>query len=249
VTIRATWGKSFKIPTLYQVNQIQAGYLIPGFIFSPLPQPPDAPVLLLAGSAPNLKPERATTWSGTFELRPRFIPGLDLQATYFHIDYRDRIAEPLTSVLSALYNPLYDDFIVYNPSAAQVNALIAALPGGLSNQTGAPFDPAGVGAIVDESLRNSERQKIRGVDLNADYRLTLGPKETLLLTAAASYLRSKQQLSAGQPYLPLAGTIFHPPHWRGRAGLIWNRKGANLSSFVNYVGPTIDNTFTTVAKT
>lgn len=241
LTLRATWGKSFKIPTLQQVNDPQEAILIPGFIFSPAPQPAGAPVLLLTGGSPNLKPERATTWSGTLEVRPNFIPGLRLQATYFHIDYRDRLATPFTSVVSALYNPLYDDFITYNPSAADVNALVATIPGGLVNQTGAPFDPAGVGAIVDTSLRNSERQRIHGVDLDGDYRLDLGRFGILLLTGSASYLHSDQQLSAGQPFLPLAGTIFHPPHWRGRAGLTWDHHGQSLSAFLNYSGPNTDN--------
>ena len=248
VSFRATWGKSFKIPTLFQVNEIEEGDLIPGFIFNPPPQPAGAPVLFLAGSAPNLKPERATTWSGTVELKPRFVPGLDLTASYFDIDYRDRIAEPLTSVLSALYNPLYSNFITYNPSAAEVNALIATLPGGLSNQTGAPFDPSGVGAIIDDTQRNTERQRIHGVDLTADYRFDLGRNGKLLLTGAASYLTSKQQLATGQPYFQLAGTIFHPPHWRGRAGFVWDSKRAGLSAFVNYVGPTIDNSFPTLGR-
>jgi outer membrane receptor protein involved in Fe transport len=248
IILRATWGKSFKIPTLSQVNEIQQAILIPGFIFSPLPQPDGAPVLLLTGAAPNLKPERATTWSGTLEVKPRFIPGLDLRATYFHIDYRDRLASPFTSVLSALYNPLYDDFITYDPSAADVNALIATIPGGLTNQTGAAFDPAGVGAIVDTSLRNSERQRIHGVDLDADYRLDFGRSGTLQLSGSASHLHSDQQLSAGQPFFPLAGTIFHPPHWRGRAGMTWDRRGQSLSAFVNYSGPNTDNVLATLRQ-
>lgn len=241
LTFRATWGKSFKIPTLQQVNETQQAILIPGFIFSPLPRPAGAPVLLLTGGSPNLKPERATTWSATVELKPSPTPNLHLQATYFHIDYRDRLATPFTSVLSALYNPLYDDFITYNPSASVVNALIATIPGGLTNQTGAPFDPAGIGAIVDTSLRNSERQRIHGVDLDGDYRFDLGRSGKLLLTGSASYLASDQQLSAGQPFLPLAGTIFHPPHWRGRAGVTWDRRRLGLSAFINYVGPRTDN--------
>ena len=248
VTVRATWGRSFKIPTLQQVNEIEEGDLVPGFYFVPPPQPVGSPVLLLTGSAPNLEPERATTWSGTFELRPRFIPGLDLQATYFHVDYRGRIASPVTSVLTAFYNPIYNDLIVYNPTAAQVNAVIATLPGGLVNQTGAPFDPAGVGAIFDIADRNTERQRIHGVDLGADYHFDLGPAGKLLLTGAASYLHSDQQLSAGQPILQLAGTVFHPPHWRGRAGVVWDTKGGGFSAFVNYVGPTIDTSFPTVAR-
>lgn len=240
--LSATWGKSFKIPTLLQVNQIEEGDLIPGFFFSPPPEPAGSPVLLLTGSAPNLKPERATTWSGTIELTPRFIPGLDVRATYFDVDYRGRIASPLTSVLTALFNPLFDDLITYNPTADEVNALIASLPGGLVNQTGAQFDPAGVGAIVDVAIRNTERQRIHGIDLSADYRLEIG-EGRLLLTGAASYLRSNQQLAANQPILELAGTVFHPPHWRGRAGGIWEGRRAGLSAFVNYLGRRIDNRF------
>jgi iron complex outermembrane recepter protein len=243
VTVRATWGKSFKIPTLLQVNTVQGGFLLPGFIFAPPPVPAGSPVLLLSGSAPNLRPERATTWSGTLELTPRIVPGLDFRATYFHVDYRDRIAAPLTSVLTALYNPLYGDLIIYNPPASGVNALIATLPGGLINETGAPFDPSDVGAIIDASIRNTERQRIHGVDLNADYRVDLGGRGKLLLTGAASYLESDQQLAANQPVVQLAGTIFNPPHWRGRAGAVWDGKRAGVSAFVNYVGPTTDNRF------
>jgi iron complex outermembrane receptor protein len=247
VTVRATWGKSFKIPTLLQVNQVREGDLLPGFIFSPPPEPAGSPVLLLAGAAPNLKPEHATTWSGTLELRPRLVPGLDVRATYFHIDYRDRIAAPVTSVLTALFNPLFSDLIVYDPSAAEVNALIATLPGGLVNQTGAPFDPSAVGAIIDGSIRNTERQRIHGVDLDADYHLDLGRRGKLLLTGAASYLESDQQLAANQPTVQLAGTVFNPPHWRGRIGFIWDTKRVSLSSFVNYVGPTLDTRFPDVS--
>jgi iron complex outermembrane receptor protein len=243
VTVRATWGKSFKIPTLLQVNQVREGDLLPGFIFTPQAEPAGSPVLLLAGSAPNLRPERATTWSGTLELRPSVMPGLDLQATYFHVDYRDRIAGPVTSVLTALYNPVYSDLIVYNPSAADVEALIATLPGGLINQTGAPFDPSAVGAIIDGSIRNTERQRIHGVDVTADYRFDLGHRGKLLLTAAASYLASEQQLAPNQPSIQLAGTVFHPPHWRGRWGIVWTGARAGLSVFANYVGPTTDTRF------
>lgn len=243
ITVRATWGKSFKIPTLRQVHQPETGGLYPSFWFTPPPQG-GGPVLVISGSAPNLKPERATTWSAAFELKPRRIPGLNLQATYFHVDYRDRIAKPLTSILTALYNPLYNNIIVYNPSAAQVNSVFASLTGGLYNLTGAPVNPSGVGALIDGSARNTERQRIHGVDLNADYHLDLGTNSRLLLTGAASYLQSRQQLAAGQALLPLAGTIFNPPHWRGRGGMVWDGRGTELSAFVNYVGETIDNTTT-----
>jgi outer membrane receptor protein involved in Fe transport len=246
VTLRATWGKSFKIPTLLQVNEVPQGQLLPGFIFAPPPQPAGSPVLLLNGSASNLKPERATTWSGTLELTPGVLPGFDLRATFFHVDYRDRIAAPINSVLTALHNPLYDNLIVYNPSAAEVDAAIATLPGGLVNQTGAPFDPSAVGAIINASIRNTERQRIHGVDLAADYHVDLGHRGKLLFTGAASYLGSSQQLSASQPTIMLAGTIFNPPRWRGRGGAVWESGRAGFSAFVNYLGRRTDNRFPTI---
>src|SRR6185437_13353576 len=100
-----------------------------------------------------------------------------------------------------------------------------------------------VGAIIDGSIRNTERQRIHGVDLNADYRLDLGRDGKLLLTGAASYLESDQQVASNQPTVQLAGTVFNPPRWRGRAGVVWDAKRISLSSFVNYVGPTRDTRF------
>jgi iron complex outermembrane receptor protein len=244
LTVRATWGKSFKVPTLDQINEVEEADLIPGAFFTPPPQLANSPVLLLEGSAPNLRPEHAITWSGTLEARPRLVPGLHLQATYFHVDYRDRIAEPIVSVLTALFNPLYSDLIVYDPTAAEVNAVIASAPGGLVNETGGPFDPSAVGAIIDASIRNTARQRIHGVDFAGDYRFDTAAGATLLLTGTASYLASNQQLTADQPIVQLAGTIFHPPHWRGRLGAVWSRKQVSFSAFVNYIGSTTDNRFT-----
>ena len=243
LTVRATWGKSFKAPTLLEVNEPLEGALLPGFIFSPAPQPPGSTVLLLGGGNGDLRSEHATTWSATAGLSPHWILGLDLQASYFHVDYRDRIGTPLTGTLTSLGNPLFRDLITFNPTADEVNALIARFPQGLINETGGPFNSADVGAIIDSTLQNSASQRIRGVDLSADYHLDLAPDSKLLLTASASYLKSDQQLAAGQPVIQMAGTIFNPPHWRGRGGASWEGRRFGLSAFVNYVGSTIDNRF------
>jgi outer membrane receptor protein involved in Fe transport len=244
-TIRATWGKSFKVPTLNQVNEVLQGVLFPGYFFTPQPQPPlapDATILLLGGGNPDLRAERATTWSASLELHPHRIEGLKLRGTYFDIDFRDRITSPISDVLSALPNPVYRDLIIFNPSADQIDALIAALPQGLSNQTGAPFDPENVAAIIDTALRNTAREHVRGVDMSADYRIPAGAGR-LTLTAAATYLRSDLQILPTQPLIPRVGTIFNPPHWRGRASALWQGRRSDLSAAVNYVGSFRDNRF------
>ncbi len=245
-TFRASWGRSFKVPTLNQVHQIPQGVLLPARFFVPQPNPPLAPgaaVFLLGGGNPDLRAERATTWSASLEITPRFARGLRLEASYFDVDYRDRITSPISGVLSALPNPVYRDLIIFNPTAAQVNALIATLPQGLSNQTGAPFDPANVGAIVDTAIRNTAREHLRGIDFSAGYDLRLGPDSRLMLTAAGSYLRSDLQLTPAQPLIQRAGTIFNPPHWRGRFVAAWQAPQGGLAASLNYVGPNRDSRF------
>jgi outer membrane receptor protein involved in Fe transport len=250
-TLRATWGKSFKVPTLDQVHQVLQGVLFPAYFFAPQPEPPLAPgatVLLLGGGNPNLHSERATSWSASIELHPRSIAGLEVRSTWFDVDFRDRIASPMTDVLSALANPLYSNLILFNPGADQVNALIGTLPQGLSNQTGAPFDPSSVAAIVDDEPRNSAREQIRGVDLSGEYRLALASGQRLLLSADGSWLDSKLQLTASQPAIPRAGVVFNPPHWRARASALWQSQRIDLSAALNYLGSLRDDRFPDAAR-
>ncbi len=250
VTFRATWGRSFKVPTLNQVNQVPQFVLLPGVIFQQ-PTPPlaaDATVLLLGGGNPDLRAERAANWSASLELRPRFLAGLRLEVGYFDIDYEDRIGTPLSGTLSSLANPVFRDLITFNPGAADVNALIATYPQGFSNQTGQPFDPAKVGAIIDGAIRNTARDRVRGVDMLADYRADLGDGRRLSLSAAASYLETDTQLAPNQPVFERAGTIFNPPHWRARFGAAWQGRQGGVSAYLNYVGSTRDNRFPVVER-
>jgi outer membrane receptor protein involved in Fe transport len=238
-TIRLNWGKSFKTQTLYQQYQAQQGVLLAARTFQ---SPPSAqPVLIIAGGNPNLRPEKAETWSAGATLAPA--DGLTLDATYFNIRYRDRVVSPLTSIVDVFTNPIYRDYILLSPSAVLVSAAVAELPNGLTNASGAPFDPAAVGAIVDSSLQNAARQSLQGVDLSGRYRIGLPRGNFILLEGYVSFLKSNQQLSPGRPILQLAGTIFNPPHWRGRGGVTWKRDNVTLSAFGSYIGGTVDTRY------
>ena len=243
ITIRASWGKSFKTQTLFQQFQLTEGYLFPAYYFAPSRLADNATVLLVTGGNRNLKPERATTWSATIDLHPRMLDGLNIQASYFNIRYRDRVAVPISALLSALSNPDYNHLVVYSPSAAMIADVLNGLPAGLSNQTGAPFDPAGVGAFVDDTLQNTARENVRGVDLAASFKHDLGSDGKIDLSASASYLESDRRLIAGQLAGQRAGTIFNSPHWRGRIGGSWDKARVGISAFVNYIGGVEDNRY------
>lgn len=244
LTIKASWGRSFKIPTLDQTNRIQAGGLLPARLFSPQPTTPLAPgaaVLLLSGGNPDLRPERAQTWTTTLEFSPAFVDGLTLKASYFDINYRDRISAPITDILSALGNSAYTTFITLHPTVKRVDDIVASLPQPATNATGRPFEPSDVGAIIDARLRNTARERARGVDLAADYRVTLGEHQRLQVSASATYLDAKQQLIAGEAYVARSGVVFNPPNWRARFSGDWQNRHLQVSAVLNYVGGVDDN--------
>jgi len=244
VSLKYSWGRSFKIPTLQQVNQPREAILLDRDQFSPQPTPPLPPgstVLLLAGGNPDLRAERATSSTVSIELRPA--PDVRIEASWFDIDYRGRIASGISDFTTALTNPVAASFVRFAPSASVLQGLIGSAPLGLQNQSSQAYDPARVAAVVDESLRNTARERARGVDLAINYTATLRGGDQLQLMGSASYLTGKRQPVAGAPYEARAGLIFTPPHVRAHGTAAWQGRSLQLSASVNYVGSTRDNRF------
>ncbi|AYJ84846.1 TonB-dependent receptor (plasmid) [Sphingomonas paeninsulae] len=238
--VKASWGKSYRAPTLRQQYQPPAVQLFRATALGGTGYPAGATVLYVVGGKPDLRPERATSWSATLAIHPPALAGARLEISYFDTRYRDRIVTPIASISGALSNPQYAPQIGYAPSAAQLAALIANATA-FFNASGAAYDPANVVAIADNSQVNAGRQQIHGIDALLDVPITLGAERTLDLVANASYLKSKQQISVTQPVTQLAGTIFNPPHVRARGGASWSDKALTLSAFYSYAGSVRDN--------
>src|SRR6185312_6160471 len=161
ITLKASWGKSFKAPTLNQ--RYSAGYALyyPAATFG-TGYPTDATVIGLSGGNPDLHPERARTWSASLAFHPEVLPQLETELTWFDIDYTQRVVRPLVNN-DVLGNPIYADFIDYDPTeAAQVAALSNA---SFYNYVGTPYDASKVVAIIDDRYVNASRQRIKGIDL------------------------------------------------------------------------------------
>jgi iron complex outermembrane recepter protein len=249
ITLKYSWGRSFKIPTLNQVNQAREVFLLSESAFAPQPTPPLPPgstVLLLSGGNPDLRAERATSSTLSVEFRP--VKGLRIEASWFDIDSRGRIAPGVSDFSTALTNPVARDFVLYSPGLTLLQSLIAGAPLGLQNQTGRPYDPAQVAAVVDASLRNTARERVRGVDLAIDYSAELGGGGQLQLGAAASYLDAKRQPVADQPWERRAGVIFTPPQFRARGFATWQNARVQLSASFNYAASNLDNRYTAEEK-
>ncbi|MGN6279004.1 MAG: TonB-dependent receptor plug domain-containing protein [Sphingomonas sp.] len=233
---KATWGRSFKAPTLYQQFSPSTFTLFNATDLGYGGYPPGSTIAILSGGNASLHPERARTWSATLAAHPGRWPGARFEFSYFDVDFEHRVEVPVQSLFKALENPIYASFISYAPSVPEVAAAVAGASAGLSNQTGRSFDPAQVAAIVDMSYHNVTREHASGLDLAAGYHTDFGARRSLDLSIDTSYLTSHRKLISSLPDIALAGTLFNPPRFRGRAGATWSVAELTLAGFVNYTG-------------
>lgn len=237
--LKASWGRSFRAPTLYQQYQPKSGYLIAAASLGGSAFPPGSNALLFVGGNPGLKPERSINWSATIDFHPHGVPGLSVDFSYFSVRYVNRIVTPILYLSRSLNNPLYADQLLLNPSAADQAAAIASA-GTFTNITGGTsYNPAQVVAIVNNTNVNAGRQKIHGIDLLLSYERAIGAGH-LAATLNATYLDSDQQLTSLQPIVRLAGTIFNPPHVRGRGALSWSEGELTITAGADYLGAVRD---------
>lgn len=236
LSLKGSWGKSFRAPTLYQQYQAINVVLASPGTFGGAGFPPSATALLLQGGNPNLKPEHATSWSATLDLHPRRLDGAKLELSYFSTRYRDRVVTPITYLSQALSDPIYANHLTFNPDPALLARVIAGA-NSFGNAAGVPYDPANVAVFIDDSNVNAGYQKIEGADLLLSYKSELSRKMgEIHASLNATYLLSRQQLSALQPVVSLAGALFNPPHFRSRGDVAWSRGGFALDAAVAYAG-------------
>ncbi len=234
-TVKASWGRSFKAPTLNERYGTLVAYLVPPAMIGGTGYGADDAVLLSWGSNPRLGPERATTRTISLAFHPDRVPGLQADLTWFDIDYRERVVQPFAAFAQVLSDPAVAEFLAFSPTREQQANLLATYSGGFYNWTGKPYDPDTVVVIGRGEYVNARTQRIRGFDLSGSYGRALG-RGRLDLRGSASWLDSAQQNTPGQAPFDLAGTIFYPAKVRGRLGLVWAAGGFTASSFANHTG-------------
>lgn len=235
-TLKASWGRSFKAPTLLQRYQSQAAVLYSAAIFGGTD--PAQTVLSTWGGNPDLEPERARTSTASLAFHPRALPALEAELTWFDIDYTERVVQPIGNYAEALTNPAYDNYIDWSPTIEEQARVIAATAQ-FANYTGGAYDPEKVVALVYAHYANVARQRIRGLDLSASYRFDFGGGQ-LTVRGSGSWLDSTQQNSPGDSAFDLAGTLYSPAKVNARAGVVWLRGGFSASAFANHTSGVTD---------
>ncbi len=237
LTAKASWGRSFKAPTLLQLHQAQFSQLgFPRTFGGPADSGEDM-VLVVAGGNPELKPERAETWTTSLAINPASVPGLDVELSAFHIDYVDRVVQPIINYSHVLNNPALARFVDPAPSAGELERIVGTTR--FFNFTGVAYDPEHVAAVIYGHYANVARQKIRGADLSVSQRFDLDSGR-LTIRGSLAWLDSAQQGTAQLGFSDLSGTLFNPPRVSSRIGLVWDRGNFTTSTFANHLGGVIN---------
>jgi iron complex outermembrane recepter protein len=234
--LRASWGKSFKVPTLQEQFSAPTLSLFPGSSFG---APAGTTVISETGGNPNLGPARAEVLTAGFVSTPALLPGLSIEANWFDIDYTDRVGVPFQNTAGTFTNPTYAGFFTVSPSAARQNQSFADLgfvPGSFTfNFTGAPYNPTTVIAIAHLRNINLVAQKVTGTDIVVKYATRL-MQGNFSLSANASWMDGDRKLTRLTPALPAVGVIYFPPKFKGRLSGVWTGRSLTLASHINYYG-------------
>lgn len=167
LTLKGTYGTSFRAPTFTEVSTIGGGA---GLYFDTLPGPGGGNIqgIGIAGGNPDLRPETAKTWSFGIEAAPPSIPGLIASVNYFRINYTNQI-QALRGTAGLLTSPLYTNFRNLSPTSAQIAALVSSgLP------INAAINQSLVTFIADGRRQNLGTSLMRGLDFVTSYRWNFG---------------------------------------------------------------------------
>lgn len=239
LALRATWGKSFKAPSFFQLHSMSLLYAYAATTSGYTGSMPGAVVLIAQGGNVDLRPERSTSWTLGADYAPVANPFLKVSATYFDIDYSDRVVQPINQTTQGLSSPIYAPFVVSNPSPSQIDAAFADA-GLFTNYSGAPFDALKVVGILEDRYTNATAQTVRGVDLSYRQSFASG-SGTFDAFANATWIRLEQQTIVSLPFQRLSGTIGNVPKFKARGGVTWRRGRLAATLVGNFVAAETDN--------
>lgn len=237
VSLRGTWGTSFKAPQLVDLDESpRTNAAVLTVIPDPNSLTGDSFVLIREGNNSQLTEESADTWTAGLDFNLWNDSASDLSITYFDIDYQDRILKggpPGASSNILLQEEQWAALVQRQPSASDIDAICnsAEFVGDPANCTLTP--PA---AIIDLRLRNLGSVRVRGVDLSVSKELPTALGIFGFTVAGTKLLKYGIAASEQSWLFDVRDTVGNPLSFRVRAGASWSTNGWTANTFANYVG-------------
>jgi iron complex outermembrane recepter protein len=241
ISVRGTYGKSFKAPLLSQLNPVPSQVAIaPTSLFVPAPGG-TVNTLVVFGGNPALKPQKATVWTAGLDLAPPQVAGLTVKLTYYDIVFRDQIA---TAEAASCWCNAFVDTAIFgppilnrNPTGAQIQQLLAEP----SFTNIFNVDPATIGAIFDGRYLNLSTVKTNGLDFRVGYKGQIAESRFDTGVDGTYIFTFDNQFTATAPVQSILNTIFNPSALRLRGRVLWTRGGLTTGVYLNFVNAYTNN--------
>lgn len=168
LTLRGTYGRSFRAPGLRDVGATVGAYYYDATTAGVLARDPtrgaaQVNTIFLLGGNKTLQPEKARTYSFGVDVAPPSLPGFRASATVYDINFTDVIGTPPTNLVFT--DPTFASVVYRNPSAAQLSSLLA-----LGVPVTLPTPLPAIGNALDLRRGNFGVRKTRGLDFDVNYR-------------------------------------------------------------------------------
>jgi iron complex outermembrane receptor protein len=241
-SVKGTWSKSYRAPSLVDLDDSANASAVVS-ILDPLSTAANgrSDVLQIGGNNRNLQEETADIWTAGLQFAPASIPRFSIGATYFDIDFTNRI-DTFGLATAALQNPLAAYAVIRSPTTAQRQAIcsqstfVFGAGGSAADCLNRP-----VVAIVDARLNNTASIQTNGIDLLGTYGIDTDVGTFDFGVNATYLLEFSKATTASAPLVDLVDTPNNPPDMRGRLSLSWRRGGFGTTLYVNYTGGYKDN--------
>jgi iron complex outermembrane receptor protein len=233
VDIRASYGKSFRAPTVYEKSLFTRGLEIDNTTITGL-DGNQVPIFYLVGSAP-LTAEKSRNFSVGTTLKSERLPGAELSATYFNINYSGRISVPPFDDGMLFERGVYGSLITEIPNDAAAQAYLdAALAKGATfrDQTGS--GATGVRYVFDWRQQNAATSKIDGIDVTGLYEFQYANNTYDFNVSYSRLNKIRTTLLPDTAPIDVVNTYEQPLKNRVRAMGTWLRGGFTSTTAVNF---------------
>lgn len=252
VRLRSSYSESFTPPALgYTGDRSSTGAILPtSFVINALglagryPELEGTDLLIVSGIAEDLEPQVSQTFTAGIEFdRDWGERMLSASLNYYSISFEQRLGTvPIPGNVGSTYAPFiaFDDpaafpagTILFNPSPDEVLRLVNSFDRPVEPRLGGTI--GNVGIINNASVRrNLAATRTRGLDLQLDSQLDVGPGMLSAGLNANYILDFTQQASVTTPEVDVLNTLFNPVDLQARAYLAWAQGSFRGRAAVNY---------------
>lgn len=250
VTLRGTYGTSFRAPILSQLNPTPTSVValqVPDSTTGQL-----ANVVTAAGGNPTLKPEKAHSWSAGLDFTPESIPGFHTHLNYYNIRFDERVAAiyqagvtlPLALTESAT---LGSAIVRRNPTVSFLQSLVANGPTfiDLINckcvANPATFNFSQIGVFIDNRFANLSKVDTDGLDFGVSYTTDTGLGKLESGVDGTYIVALKQQVLPTTPTQEIVSTPYNPVNVKLRFHSVFQAGGLAIAAYINYVNSYTDS--------